>query len=101
MKNYHGSHVVVNNPVILKSNGLLDFGIGFYTTSNKEQVVHWAKKVSVRNNTGNQYLSVYNFNIKKLEQWLEFITANRRGYDITNKYDIVIGPAADDNAKTY
>jgi hypothetical protein len=33
---YHGSDVVVEKPEILPSNRLLDFGIGFYTTSNKD-----------------------------------------------------------------
>jgi hypothetical protein len=28
---------------------------------------------------------------------LDFITANRRGKDIGDEYDIVIGPVADDN----
>ena len=31
------------------------------------------------------------------EKWLDFITANRRGRGISEEYDIVIGPVADDN----
>jgi hypothetical protein len=31
------------------------------------------------------------------EKWLEFITVNRRGKKIAEKYDIVMGPVADDN----
>lgn len=107
---YHGSDVKVDKPKILKSNRLLDFGIGFYTTSNKEQAIRWAEKVSLRNNSKNKYLSTYHFNIteakEKLqvieftspdESWLDFITDNRRGREINNEYDIVIGPVADDN----
>lgn len=52
MNVYHGSDVIVEKPQILQSNRLLDFGIGFYTTSNKEQAIRWAEKVSIRNNTG-------------------------------------------------
>ncbi|MGF7046822.1 hypothetical protein J2T13_001324 [Paenibacillus sp. DS2015] len=110
MNIYHGSDVVVEKPEIFQSSRLLDFGTGFYTTSNKEQAVRWAEKVSARNNTKQKILSVYNFHIEKAkreliinqftsadENWLNFITANRRGKEISEKYDIVIGPVADDN----
>jgi len=107
---YHGSDVVVEKPKILQSTRLLDFGIGFYITSNKEQAVRWAEKVSLRNNTGKKFLSVYTFDLEKSkkefnvieftsadEKWLDFITANRSGKEISEEYDIVIGPVADDN----
>lgn len=107
---YHGSDVVVEKPKILQSNRLLDFGIGFYTTCNVEQAIRWAEKVSLRNNSGNKFLSMYQFDIEKAkkelriieftypdEKWLDFITANRRGKEIAEEYDIVIGPVADDN----
>jgi hypothetical protein len=107
---YHGSDIVVEKPEILQSNRLLDFGIGFYTTSNKEQAERWAKKVGFRNNTGKMSLSVYKLVIEEAkkqlniiefisadEKWLDFITVNRRGKEIPEEYDIVIGPVADDN----
>lgn len=110
MNIYHGSDVVVERPKILKSNRMLDFGMGFYTTSNKEQAIRWAERVSLRNNTGEKFLSVYKFNIERVksevkviefkfadEKWLDFITANRREKEILDEYDIVIGPVADDN----
>ncbi len=110
MNIYHGSDVIVDKPMVLKSNRLLDFGTGFYTTSNKEQAIRWAKKVSLRNNSKNKYLSIYQFDIEKAKEklhiieylhangeWLDFITANRRGRDISSEYDIIIGPVADDN----
>lgn len=110
MNIYHGSDVVVENPEILQSNRLLDFGLGFYATSNKEQAIRWAEKVSLRNNADKKFLSIYDFDIEKAkneieviefsvadELWLDFITANRRGKESTQKYDIVIGPVADDN----
>lgn len=110
MNIYHGSDVVVERPGILKSNRLLDFGMGFYTTSNKEQAIRWAERVSLRNNTGKKFLSVYRFDIERAksevkviefkfadEEWLDFITANRRGKEILDEHDIVIGPVADDN----
>ena len=110
MNIYNGSDVVVERPKILRSNRLLDFGMGFYTTSNKEQAIRWAERVSLRNNTGNKVLSVYKFDIDRAkseakviefrfadEKWLDFITASRRGKEILDEYDIVIGPVADDN----
>jgi hypothetical protein len=36
MKIYHGSNVIVEKPKIMQSERMLDFGTGFYTTSNKE-----------------------------------------------------------------
>ena len=110
MEIYHGSDVVVDKPLILERNRLLDFGIGFYTTSNEEQAIRWAEKVSLRNNESKKFLSVYNLHMQKAknelniiefkfadEKWLDFITANRSGKEISEQYDIVIGPVADDN----
>lgn len=110
MNIYHGSDVVIEKPKILQSNRLLDFGIGFYTTSNKGQAVRWAEKVGLRNNSGKKLLSVYNFDTEKAkrelniikfisadEKWLDFIVANRIGKEILEEYDIVIGSVADDN----
>ena len=34
---YHGSNVVVDTPRLLPQNRYLDFGPGFYTTTNREQ----------------------------------------------------------------
>ncbi len=34
---YHGSNVAVREPSIIVSNRALDFGAGFYTTSNLAQ----------------------------------------------------------------
>jgi hypothetical protein len=34
---YHGSDAVVEKPVLLTPKHTLDFGAGFYTTTNKEQ----------------------------------------------------------------
>ena len=34
---YHGSNVVVSEPKLIQQNRFLDFGFGFYTTTNKKQ----------------------------------------------------------------
>ncbi|MCT4662850.1 MAG: DUF3990 domain-containing protein [Tissierellales bacterium] len=104
---YHGSDVIVKKPRIIESNRLLDFGTGFYTTTNKNQAIRWSQKVMARNNSESSYLSVYKFQaekeikIKKFEkpdkEWLDFITANRNGTYMEEEYDIIWGPVADDN----
>lgn len=33
---YHGSNVVVSEPKLIQQNRFLDFGFGFYTTTNKK-----------------------------------------------------------------
>ena len=49
MKLYHGSDVIVDKPKIIAANRPLDFGGGFYLTSNKEQAQKWASRVAMRN----------------------------------------------------
>ena len=107
---YHGSDISIIQPKILYSNRYLDFGVGFYTTSNREQAERWAQKVCYRNSSSEQIISVYKFNLIELqdrlniiefdtadESWLDFIISNRSGKAISRKYDIVTGPVADDN----
>ncbi|MCK5156549.1 MAG: DUF3990 domain-containing protein [Spirochaetales bacterium] len=107
---YHGSDTSIEQPEILESNRYLDFGVGFYTTRNKEQAERWARKVCLRNDSLNPIISVYNCNFVELkkelnvidfayadESWLDFVVANRRGKIVTKKYDVVDGPVADDN----
>ncbi|MBC8343820.1 MAG: DUF3990 domain-containing protein [Bacteroidetes bacterium] len=107
---YHGSDTSIEQPEILESNRYLDFGVGFYTTRSKEQAERWARKVCLRNDSSKPIISVYNCNFvelkKKLnviefanadESWLDFVIANRSGKIISMKYDVVDGPAADDN----
>ena len=105
---YHGSDVIVDSPRIFSSQRALDFGDGFYTTTNEMQAKNWALKVSYRNNTIHKYLNKYEFDLEEAtkqlivirfekadEKWLDFICDNRNRKD-TGKYDIVIGPVADD-----
>lgn len=55
---YHGSNVIVEQPKIIKGERMLDFGTGFYTTSNKEQAIRWAQRVSERREPKEQMLSL-------------------------------------------
>jgi len=109
MKLYHGSNVIVRNPKILQSDRRLDFGTGFYLTSNYEQAARWAKLTVQRRGEGKEIVSVFDFDesavnslkVLKFEaanrNWLEYVTANRKNMTLQNDdYDIVIGPVAND-----
>ena len=106
---YHGSNVVVEHPQILHGERMLDFGIGFYTTSNREQAIRWAEIVAKRRELKDRLLSIYEFDSEVAErdlviirfdepngEWLDFVCDNRSGRKSTKPYDIVIGPVADD-----
>ena len=55
---YHGSNTVVEKPRLIEQNRFLDFGYGFYTTTNQAQAVSFAKKVVVRRG-GTPTVNVY------------------------------------------
>lgn len=58
---YHGSNVEVREPKILKFNRGLDFGNGFYTTTNRDQAVSFARRVTRNRGEGIATVSVYEF----------------------------------------
>lgn len=109
MKLYHGSNVIVKEPKILASNRTLDFGKGFYLTTDYEQAKRWAILTTNRRNNGKPIVSVYEIeeqNLKNLsllkfdtanEDWLDFITKNRKNEYVQDEWDIIIGPVANDN----
>jgi hypothetical protein len=108
MKLYHGSNVVVDTPNLNFSRKELDFGVGFYTTTNYEQATLFSKKVVGRND-GSKIVNIYDFDndllreFKVLEfsepdiNWLNFVTANRNDSPPRVDYDIIIGPVANDD----
>ena len=49
---YHGSNVIVDKPVLIPQNRYIDFGFGFYTTTNKTQAISFAEKVYLRRKEG-------------------------------------------------
>ncbi len=56
---YHGSNVTVGKPKLIPQNRYLDFGFGFYTTTNKAQAIGFADKVTRRRKEGKMCVSVY------------------------------------------
>ena len=109
MNLYHGSNIEVKEPRIIVSNKTLDFGSGFYTTSDIEQASKWAKTKTRRLGEGSPFVSVFEYNeeyskknlkIKLFKEadfeWLDFVTKNRKNNYSGEWYDIVVGPVADD-----
>lgn len=110
---YHGSNLVVENPKLIPQNRYLDFGYGFYTTTNKVQAISFADKVCKRKNEGTKQVSVYEIDEDKIfaecsvlrfdspnEAWLDFVAENRSGNYEGENYDVVYGPVANDDVYT-
>lgn len=106
---YHGSNTVVEKPRLIEQNRFLDFGYGFYTTTNKSQAESFAKKVVVRrggiptvniyeidDNIGEELLKIKRFNALD-EEWLDFVSAHRNGAYDGEQYDLIIGAVANDD----
>jgi hypothetical protein len=109
---YHGSTLVVDKPVIIKTESGRDFGAGFYTTEIKEQAVRWAlRKARMGKRTGGSakaIISIYNFNEKNYDTlnvihfpepniaWLDMVCKCRSNIRYTHGYDIVSGKIAND-----
>ena len=105
---YHGSNVEVQKPQIIISNRTLDFGAGFYTTSSEKQANRWSKIQAYRRRTGQPVVTAYEFDEEaaaKLmvlkfasanRKWLDYVSQNRKGIYSGVKYDIAIGPVAND-----
>ena len=110
---YHGSNVVVSQPRLIAQNRFLDFGYGFYTTTNKIQAIGFAEKVTKRRKSGEKTVSIYEMDEAKAfaectvlrfdsanEDWLNFVSDNRSGNYNGDVYDVVFGPVANDDVYT-
>ncbi len=110
---YHGSNVVVSEPKLIQQNRFLDFGFGFYTTTNKRQAIGFADKVYKRRKGGGRIVNVYEIDEQKAfaecsvlrfntadEAWLDFVSDNRSGSYEGEKFDFIFGPVANDDVYT-
>jgi hypothetical protein len=117
---YHGSNVDIQSISLTACRPFKDFGKGLYLTDIPEQATRMANRVS-RIYGGTPIVNVYeinddvftdeNLNIKDFgqetsEEWARFVMNNRNKMytdylnplcNLDAKYDIVIGPVADDN----
>ncbi|MBR6201299.1 MAG: DUF3990 domain-containing protein [Spirochaetales bacterium] len=104
---YHGSTEIIRNPDINHSYRSLDFGKGFYVTTNQQQAKTWAKRKQDINGTTNAYVNTYtmNENFEKLKikdfgeelsEWIDFVCDCRDGGNEYQKYDVIQGKVAND-----
>ena len=106
---YHGSNVEVPTPKLLPSVRALDFGRGFYLTSDFDQATRWARTAVLRRGEGSAAVSVYEFDetvastltILRFDSpdagWLKYVARNRTRPSDDPDFDIVTGPIANDN----
>lgn len=98
---YHGSENIIKRPLFKGSRMGTDFGAGFYCTENIKMAKAWC---ALRNGV---YINKYKLHIDGLKikeykldlEWLLFVCANRVNIDVVDieaKYDVIIGPTADD-----
>ena len=110
---YHGSNVVVSSPKLIQQNRFLDFGFGFYTTTNNAQAIAFADKVYKRRKEGGKIVNIYEVDEQKAfaecsvlrfdspdEAWLDFVSDNRSGNYEGKAFDFVYGPVANDDVYT-
>ena len=120
MKLYHGSNIVIDSINLAMCRPYKDFGKGFYLTDIKEQAEKMAVRVSkiyggfpvvnifeIQDDFRKiESLKVKDFGLETTEEWAKFVMNNRNRTftnvqdtlcNKDNKYDIVIGPVADDN----
>ena len=106
---YHGSNMVVEAPQLIGQVRGLDFGAGFYLTSNENQAVRFSEIVRSRRKGGVSTVSVYGFDadaaeatlaVRRFESadsvWLRFVADNRLLTYEGPIYDVVIGAVAND-----
>lgn len=105
---YHGGTGIISMSLVSVGRGDLDFGKGFYVTDIRGQAEAWAKRMADRRGITpiiNTYeldleTAAAKFRYKKFKcydkEWLDFITANRRGMDVWKNFDMIEGGIADD-----
>ena len=106
---YHGSNLAVEKPRLIDQTRGLDFGAGFYLTTNEAQALRFSEIVVNRRKSGVSTISVYEFDIDAAEkalsvrrfkgadnEWLRFVTENRLKTYQDDAYDVVIGAVAND-----
>ena len=121
---YHGSPNIIKLPKYGEGNPFNDYGLGFYTTRNKELAGEWAVLNSGKNGYINEYtlnyegLSVLKLDDKPFEVWVSILMSCRRGeyadeYQARlnkyikmfgsdfSQYDVIEGWRADDSFFSY
>lgn len=105
---YHGSNLEIKQPSLQYSRSSLDFGSGFYTTTDLQQAKKWANRVVHLRKTGEPTVSVFETDdalwnslltlcFESAESaWLQTVVAYRRLQPPDIQADVISGPIADD-----
>jgi len=106
---FHGSNLIVEKPCLLNQTRGLDFGAGFYLTTNEKQAVSFSEIVVNRNKSGIATVNVFDFDIEHANStlavrkfngadydWLDFVSKNRLKTYEGKSYDVIIGAVAND-----
>jgi hypothetical protein len=108
MNLYHGGTEIIEKPEIRAANRPVDFGDGFYTTSDFEQASNFAKLRADFRKLDFGIVNVYeideeifsDFSVLKFEkpdeEWFDFVIDCRKGGKLFEKYDLIVGPVAND-----
>lgn len=109
IKVWHGSNVMVREPLVGIGRENLDFGLGFYVTAIPAQAEEWARNKARYYMQRDGVVNEYDFDLEgavndacfhKFEhydgEWLHFIVNNRRGGDEWRQWDIIEGGVAND-----
>ncbi|MBQ7264171.1 MAG: DUF3990 domain-containing protein [Synergistaceae bacterium] len=112
MRLYHGTTLEIPTPMIIVREIGRDFGLGFYTTSIREQAERWAvRRARIASRkiepSARAIVNVYGWDesadlkIKRFEgtsmEWLDLVVRCRSDKDHVHGYDVVIGKIADDD----
>jgi hypothetical protein len=116
---YHGSAHAFDMIDVARGKPFKDFGIGFYTSRDREHAVRLAlrnRDIEARRmarigkgGTVTSWLYTFTFDLRNLRdlnvktfqtadrEWVEFIVKNRQSAVRVHDFDIVSGPTANDN----
>lgn len=104
---YHGSTKIVEKPDVVHSYRPLDFGMGFYVTTVREQAERWARRKADILSKETAMLNLYQMNdniaglrIKHFDEdlleWIDFVCKCRDGEKDYLEYDLISGKVAND-----
>ncbi|MCM1143925.1 MAG: DUF3990 domain-containing protein [Blautia sp.] len=104
---YHGATEIVEKPDVKHSYRSLDFGMGFYVTTVREQAERWARRKAAILGKEKAVVNIYqmdddtsNFLVKlfdeDLNEWIDFVCKCRDGEKDYLEYDLISGKVAND-----
>jgi len=106
---YHGTTVKFTDIDLSRAKPFKDFGLGFYTTTSKQQAEKFARLLMKRAQSNIGYIMTFEYAHepsaiitryeKPSEDWLAYVVGNRKYPDPhdASSADIIIGAVADDD----